>query len=87
VVKTIGAGYFHYACILHNPYYVPFTEGITWKVIGSSKGNKEEADISVSPTYRDSCGIRLWGYQSSTGPSGVSAFKSWKNSHYDVEKF
>jgi hypothetical protein len=87
VVKIIGAGYFHHACILHTPYYVPFTERITWKAIGSSKGNMEEADISVSPTYRDSCGIQLWDYQSSTGASGVSVLKSLENSHYDIEKF
>jgi hypothetical protein len=73
--------------MLHIPYYVLFIEGITWKVIGSSKGNQEEADISVPPAYCDSCGIRLWGYQSSTGAPAVSFLKSWENSHYDVEKF
>jgi len=37
-----------YAYILYYIlYYVPFIEGINWKIRDSSRGNKRMADISV----------------------------------------
>jgi hypothetical protein len=64
---------------------VPFIEVINWKLIGPSKGKEVETALSVSPTYRDSCGIRHWGYQSSTGASQLPALSHGENSHYNVE--